>query len=227
VELATKILPTLKATVERAYQNLRTEALGRQQAAPQSKAELDAAAKREEEAGAAGIAAAEKAGLKWPPLNIRSSKSLAKIAEKLAPETTRLAGLPVAAMRQSIAAAEGAKAALATNDLEGATAALQGAKVWEANELAKRLNVELTEAKKVAMAAAKAVPVATPKPVEVVAKVEPKAERTVAPVAAAPVEEKPFYLTTLGIASIVGGVAVVLILLRVVTAMRARRSEEE
>lgn len=227
VELAAKILPTLKATVERAHQNLKTEAIGRQQAAPQSRAELEAAVKREEDAGVAAIAAAERAGLKWPPLNIRSSKSLAKIAEKLGPETTRLAALNVAVMRQSIASAEGAKAALAANDLDGATAALQAAKGWEPNELAKRLAAELAEKKKAAAVVATPVPVATPtpKPAEVAAKVEPKPVKAAAPVAP-PVEEKPFYLTTVGIVSIVGGIAAVLIGLRVFTSMR-RRNEEE
>ncbi len=229
VELAAKVLPTVKATVERAHQNLKTEALGRQQAAPQSRAELEAAVKRDEDAGIAAMAAAERAGLKWPPLNIRSSKSLAKIAEKLGPETTRLAAMPVPVMRQSIASAQGAKAALAANDLDGAAAALQAAKVWEPNELAKRLTAELAELKKAAavvVAAPAPVATPTPKPAEVAPKVEPKPVAAAAPIAEAPVEEKPFYLTPLGIASIVGGIAAVLIGLRMFTSMRSRNEEE-
>jgi hypothetical protein len=234
VELAGRILPTLKATVERAYQNLKTEALGRQQAAPQSRAELEAAAKRDEDAGAASVVAAERAGQKWPPLNIRSSKSLAKIAEILGKETTRLAALPVAAMRQSITVAEGAKAALASGDLAGAEAALVGTKVWPANELAGRLTAELTAAKKAAADAAKITPAAaTPAPVAApVAAPKPGAPKAApaaaaAPSGAAPVEVKPFYLTPIGVASMVGVVALVVIGLRIFYAMRARREDED
>jgi hypothetical protein len=232
-ELAGRVLLTLKATVERAYQNLKAEAIGRQQAPPQSRPELEAAAKREEDAGAASIVAAERAGQKWPPLNIRSSKSLAKIAELLTKETTRLATVPVTAMRQSITAAEGARAALATGDLAAAEAALAGTKMWQANELAIRLTAEITAAKKAAADAAKVVTAAaTPTPVAAPA-ATPKAaapkpvRAAAAPVSAAPVAAKPFYLTPLGIASIVGGIAVVLIVLRVLAAMRARREDEE
>jgi hypothetical protein len=234
-ELAGRILPTLKATVERAYQNLRTEALGRQQAAPSSRAELEAAVMREEEAGAASIVAAERAGLKWPPLNIRSSKSLAKIAELIGKETQRMATLPVAAMRQSIAAAEGSKAALAAGDLENAAAALAGANVWQQNEMTKRLAAELTEAKKVAaeaaktaMAAATPKPAATPEPARSeAAKPARQPAAAVGPVGAAPAEATPFYLTPIGVASIVGAIAVVVIALRVYSAMRARREDDD
>lgn len=231
VELAARVLPTVKATVERAHQNLKNEAIGRQTAATSAKAELEAAAKREEDAGAASVVAAERAGLKWPPLNIRSSKSLAKIAEKMAQETPRVTGLPVAAMRQSIVAAEAAKAAVASGDLEAAEAALKNATVWEPNELAKRLTAELAEMKKAGMESekvAKAPVPAAPPATAAVATPPSKSQPQVSevPAGAAPVEEKPFYLTPVGIAAIVGGVAALLIGLRVLASKR-RRAEDE
>jgi hypothetical protein len=228
VELAKQVLPTLKGNVERAYKNLQAEAVSRQQAAPQSRPALEAAVKRDEDAGLAAIAAADRAGVKWPMFVPRSSKSLAKIAEKIGPEITRLATVPIAGIRQSIAASDKATSALAAKDLEGANAAAQEAgKLWPTNEVVKRLTTEINEAKKLAVAAAKVEE--APKPVA--ATPAPVVEKKkVAPVAVATVEapeEKSFFMSTAGIITIVVVIALILIGLRIFKTMRARQAEEE
>ena len=231
IELARQALPRLQASVERAYQVLKTEATNRAQVGVGTRADLDAAAKREEDAGVAAMTAAEKGGLKWPPFATRSSKVLAKIAGKIAPETKRLGDLPVPAMRQSFQIAEGAKAQLAVNDVEGAGAALQeAAKLWSANEIVKRLTPEIAEAKKAAAMVA-AEPVAkveeAPKPVVE----EKKPEREPPPVeVAAPVQEeekKSFFMTVPGWITIVVVIAGALIGLNVFNKMRKRGEEGE
>ena len=228
IELALQALPNLRTVVERAHKTLQTDAAGRLQAAPLTRSELEAAAKRDEDAGLAAMAASDRAGRKWPPLTARSSKVLAKIAEKIGTESKRLAALPVPSIRESLKVAEGARDQLAVKDLAGADAALQSAiKLWAPNEIAKRLTAELADAKLAAkeaatLAAAAAATEATAAKATPPPKEEPKKVERVA--VAAPVEEekKSFFMTLPGWITIVVVIAAGLIGLNVYNKMRQR-----
>jgi hypothetical protein len=236
VELAKQILASLKVTVDRAAQSLKTDAAGRAQAAPLVRAELEAAVKREDDAGVAAMAAAERAGLKWPPLAVRSDKALTKLTEKITAESKRLAALPIAAIRQSFTVAEGAKGPLAAGDLTAATAALaEAGKLWEPNEIVKRLTAQIAEARnKPAPPPPPPTPVAETKPAEAPKATPPPA--TPAPVldrvpVSAPVaaveEPRPFFATMPGILTVVGGVFAALVAVRIFTAVRSRLAERD
>ncbi|MES2569760.1 MAG: PTPDL family protein, partial [Verrucomicrobiota bacterium] len=164
VELARRIAASLKAEVDRrqpmVVAAMAERAKGIQLASIAQRTEMEAAAKRETAAAEATMAAAEKRGLKWPPLLVNHQKSLTALQGKLASEIPRLATIEVAPMRQSIQLAETAQQAISTSNFEVATIALTNAKeLWSANELAERLQVIAAAGQLAAQATPAAAPV--------------------------------------------------------------------
>src|SRR5204863_7219207 len=110
--------------------------------------QLDTLIKKERATTEATIAATERAGIKWLPLQPANDRSLTALASRVTSETTRLNALNTEKMHESFKAADEAATALARNDIEGAEKALQSAtSAWSDNELAKRLQVKLADAK--------------------------------------------------------------------------------
>lgn len=165
VEAVLRILPTLKAQAaarvaafpaEKADQEKRIAA-----ALEPSKTDMKAAGEREKATNEATLAAARKSGVKWMPLLLKSDEAMKQIAEHASSEQGRLAGLDLTKLRQSVQLAEKAQQALATNDLPAAEeSVIQAQNLWDANELAKRVNVQLAAAK----AATAEEPLAPPPP---------------------------------------------------------------
>ena len=214
VEYVQKFLPTLKAAVERQTKALAAQKAEREKSlaaltGPQKTA-LQDEIKREQAASEAAVAAAEKQGQKWLPLNPGTERSLQSLSSKISSEMQRLAAMPVTKMRASVQAAESAKAAIAKKDYAAADAALtQASNDWSANEMATRLRAELQAAKTLAAAAP-----ATPEPVAV----EPIAPTVAASdtKASAPAElqhdeEKPFLLTPGGAVTVVVVIALLVV----------------
>ncbi|HEV7405140.1 MAG TPA: PTPDL family protein [Chthoniobacteraceae bacterium] len=161
-----------------------------------------AAQKGEQDRLDAALEASTKGGVKWPPLQKQHEKTLSTIIAKTQPELTRLNALPVEKMRQSLQLAQQAREELAKHDLEAAdTAAKDATKLWSANELATRLQKEVTAQKTLAKAATP-VPVAvaaTPAPHAAQA---PAAKTTTAPPPVSPEEPKNFFATPRGLGAI-------------------------
>lgn len=200
IEYAAKMLPVLKAEVDRRIKALAEKKAVRAASLAQltgpDRTALENEIKAEQTAAEAVVSAAEKQGQKWLPLNPPTERGLQNLAAKIPSETQRLAGLPVAKMRASIQDAEKAKALIEKHDVDGASALLsKAAGDWPANELVTRLQKEVDAAKKLAAAKPAAEPVAD----------APSAatETESATAAAAPAEpvglqvetEKPFLLT--------------------------------
>ena len=198
VLLARKILAALKPVVEQQQARLKRKAeddkLRLKTAQGAEKAQLDALLKREQAVNEAAIAAAEKSGAKWLPLQPATDRGMTSLMSRITSEATRLNGLPVEKMTQSIKAAETAIADLSNNNVAAAEKDLsEAASAWPKNELAERLKKKLADAKKTGPAATTPeTPKATPTP-------KPKPKATPAPrIAEAPKEEKepapaPFY----------------------------------
>ena len=200
VDLGRRVLPSLKAATDQRQAQLKHRADDEKQRLTTAKgvehAQLDALIKKETASTEATITAIERSGVKWLPLQPANAHSMTALASRVASETTRLNGLPVEKMRESIKAAEEAEKALATGNFDGAEKALRDAtSAWSANELAKRLQTRLTDAKKAASAVKPReptpAPAETPKPKP---KPAPSAANNPAPdAAAAEPEETPFF----------------------------------
>lgn len=229
VEYAVKMLPTLKAEVDRRIKALadkkaeRTASLAQLTGSP--KTALENEIKAEQTAADAAVSAAEKKGQKWLPINPPTERGLQSLASRIPSETQRLAALPVANMRASIQQAEKAKGLIENQDLDGATGVLAKAVGdWPANELAARLQKEIEGARK--LAAAKP----APEPATEAAAPTPS---KVAPASAAPVEhasaqvepEKPFLMTPGGAITLVIAVAFLVAGLNAFKKVRSKASD--
>src|SRR5207302_1728603 len=84
------------------------------------KSELLAARKAEQDRYDLALAAAEKSGLKWPPLIPRSEKSLIKLKQLLPGEKARIETLPVQKMRESVEQVDKARDAIEAKDYDTA-----------------------------------------------------------------------------------------------------------
>jgi hypothetical protein len=221
VETSRQILESLKVDIERqklaAAVTKKEREQGTQLANTAQKAELMAAQRQEAAAADAAIAAAQKQGLKWPPLIANSEKSLAAISAKIPTEQQALARIDTAKLRQSIQRAEKAQAALGEKKFDDADKlAKEATALWSENELARRLTTDISLAKQefataeTAAAAEKKAAAEAPAPPP--AEVEPA---TPAPARAAAREESddetPFLMTP-------AGAIVVVILIALVTA---------
>ena len=215
VELGRRILPSLKVAVEQRQTQLKLRAEDEKQRLARTKGAdhdlLVALIKKETAATEATVAAIERSGVKWLPLQPANTRSLTALTSRVTAETTRLNGLPTEKMKESIKAAEEAAEALAEGNLIRAESKLKDASsAWPANELVKRTQLKLTEAKKAATpgktgtSPSGAAPTPPPKP-------KPSAATRAASGPAAPAapeepEEPPFFKRPaflIGIAAVV------------------------
>ena len=197
VELGRRVLPPLKTAVEQRQAQLKRRMDDEKLRLTTSKGaeheQLDALIKKETATTEANIAAAERAGVKWLPLQPANVRSLTALLSRVTSESARLNGLPTEKMHESAKAAEEAATALSTGRLETAEKALQSAiSAWPENELAKRTQLKLADAKKAASASKAPTPAPTPTP-----KPKPSSasneQAPVAPVGEPEPEAKPFY----------------------------------
>ena len=107
----------------------------------------------------ASVAAAERSGVKWRPLQPISTKSFDLLRSTIASESSRLEKIPLVSMRNSIACTKYAEAALNDNNPAGAEVKLKEAQtLWNLNEQISPLNSEMEILKK------KPAPTPTPSP---------------------------------------------------------------
>ena len=180
VLLGRKILAGLKPVVEQQQARLKRKAeddkVRLKTAQGAEKIQLEALLKAEQAKNEAAVTAVEKSGAKWLPLQPATERSMASLLSRTTSETTRLNGLPVEKMAQSIKFAETAAADISGGKLAEAEKDLSDAgSAWSANELTGRLKKKLADAKK-AEAAAKVEAAKTPK-----AAPTPKPKATPAP----------------------------------------------
>jgi hypothetical protein len=153
VELARRILPSLKQDIERKRQAWLPEIEQRRRQidtmpSGAQRNELVAQQQREDTAADTAIQNAERQRLKWMPVNFRSERLLSLNLGRIPDEVQRLNGLDVAKMRQSIKLAEDAREAFARKEFDVAETNLREAtELWFANELATRLQTEHAQAK--------------------------------------------------------------------------------
>ena len=233
VEYAQKILPVLKAEVERrtkafaAQKTEQGEALKRLVGAEKTAFENEI--KSAKTAADAAVSAAEKQGMKWLPLNPATERGLQSLTAKISSETQRLGSVPVARMRSSIQAAEKAKGLIAGNDLLGAETALaQASTDWSNNELSTRLKVELDDAKKVVAAKMAAAALVAPPAADAQVLPPVAAETTAkaaAPVAEEAEPEKPFLMTPGGAITLVIVVAILIAAFTAFKKIKAKAGE--
>ena len=153
VELGRRILPSVKVAVEQRQTQLKRRAEDEKQRLTIAKGAdhdlLVTLIKKETATTEATIAAIERSGVKWLPLQPANTRSLTALTSRVTAETTRLNGLPTEKMKESIKAAEEAAEALAGGNLIRAESKLKDASsAWSANELVKRTQLKLAEAKK-------------------------------------------------------------------------------
>ncbi len=198
VELGRRVLPSLKAAVEQRQAYLKRRIADEKQRLTTStgseRDQLAALIKKETATTDATIAATEKAGIKWLPLHPANERSLASLASRVTSETARLNNLRTDKMQESVAASETAEKALAVGRLDEAEAALKEAlSAWPANELAKRLQIKLTDAKKAAAGSKSPTPPPTPTPKPKKPSSASSAPSEPAPVQSEEPQESPFY----------------------------------
>ena len=184
VALARQTAPLLKTAAEQRLTQLKQLAeqnkmrLANTQGA--DRVQLEAMLKQQQAATESAVAASERSGARWVPLNPANERSIASLISRVASEAGRFASQPVEKMRQSVQSAQAAQAALDAGDLVKADASLKEASsAWSNNELIKRIQPKLAELQKAAMAAktaaakadaeaaalaAKATPTPKPKP---------------------------------------------------------------
>ncbi len=208
IELSRRIVATLNTEVTRRQGLMKTEMADREAgmkiASDADRLQMQTAQKAEQTSADAAIAAAS--GKKWPPFIPKSEKSLTALAGKLPAEITRLAAIDVAKQRESLKLANEASEAISNKDTSAADEALKkGKQLWPANELATRLQTDLTAMKATAAAKPVEAPAATP----AVVKTKPhNANVTNAAAAAVQVEAPKPFLLTLG-----GAITVVVVLI--------------
>jgi hypothetical protein len=240
VELAQKLIPPLKAEVDRAIPEQKIRKDTRDKGIKTTgnateRATMEAAAKKEDETAEAAAAAADS-GNRWAPLVKINAKCLTSLAARASKETTRLAALNTDKMRQSIKASETARDYLKSGNVDAANGSLKEASaLWPANELAKRLTKDAADQKAAASAsAAAAAAAATPAPTTP-AKSAPKKSTPRPSASSTPVsgksaetadDDRPFYLKPSGAIGIVVGLAVVLAGANVFIKMKKRKAEE-
>jgi hypothetical protein len=198
VELGRRVLASLKPAVDQRQAQLKfrmddeTKRLATAKGA--DRVLLDSLIKKERTATEATIAAYERAGVKWLPLQPVNVRSLTALAAKVTSETTRLNGLPLEKIQASVKGTEAAVAAFSSGDLDAADKALKDVlSAWPANELAKRTQAAVAEAKKAAAAMKASAPAQPPAPKP---KSKPSAENApspMAPTGALEALETPFF----------------------------------
>jgi hypothetical protein len=218
VELGRRVLDALSTAVGQRQAALKRRMDDEKQRLTTSKgdehAQLEALIKKELAATEANIAALERSGVKWLPLQPANTRSLAALATRATTETKRLEGLAIEAMRGSVKAAQDAEKALSAGDLERAEQVLKDAiSGWPANELAKRLQTKLVEAKKAAAPAKTSAPpppkppASKPKTSSASTDTEPVASLDPAHDGEAPIYKRPFFYIALTVVVAFGAIA--------------------
>jgi hypothetical protein len=196
-----------------------------------NKQQLEAAHKSEAAQIEAAVVGYERTNVKWMPLNPSTDRTLGALANRVASETGNLNRYPVEKMKESLAAVETTKKALADDDFAAAEENFKKVSVWTQNEFIKRLQPQMAEAKTKAAAAKVSAEKAAAEAKLAAEKTPPKkpGEPTAAAGAAAepvPVEEpkkveKPFY------ASPIFWVSLLLVLALAAGSMKAARKIKE
>lgn len=182
VELGRRVLPSLSAAVEQRQAGLKRQMEDEKQRLATSKgaehAQLDTLIKTEHKRTEATLAASERAGLKWLPLQPANERSLTALVSRVNSETTRLNALRLEKMQESAKLAQDGTAALSVGNFDAAERALKDATAaWPENELAKRMLAKLADAKKAPTAPKVPTPTPAPPP-----KRKPSASSAPAPV---------------------------------------------
>ncbi len=171
------------------------------------KSELIESAKREQAGYDAAVLAAQKTGAKWTPFIARSSTSVIALQKIVPSEAQRLANVPVAKMRESIAKVDSGRTALDAKNYSAAEASFKDAlTLWPQNEAAIFWSGRLKQQQATPTPTPKAVTTPGPSPT-------PRHVSSPAPQAAAspaPVEEHSFFMTIPGAATIVVAVGLVI-----------------
>ena len=191
VELARRILPSLFAAVEQRQAALKRQLDDEKQRLTTSKGaehtQLEALIKQERTRTEATLAASERAGLKWLPLQPANERSLTALLSRVNSETTRLNAMRLDKMQDSAKAAQDGANALSAGNFDAAERALKdAASAWPDNELAKRMQAKLADAKKAPTAPRTPTPAPTPAP-----KKGPSASSGSAPAPAIAAEPEP------------------------------------
>lgn len=155
VEITQRNLNTLKQAAEanqkRLFQKAREENGALEKLTEPQRTQSAKDLKYLRETTETNVAAIERSGVKWMPLSPATEKSMISLSNKAGNELVRLNGLPVDAMKQSLAETAKAKAAVANGDLAAAKDAYSKAgQLWLANELAIRGSAAAVTASKAA-----------------------------------------------------------------------------
>jgi len=189
------------------------------------KSNLIAQNKAEQDRAAAIIANAMRGGVRWVPLIPDSLVSVQTLQRVATSDSMRLASLPVAAMEQSIAKVDAARASMDSHDYTTANVLLQQAVAfWSQNEDARYALDQLKA--DVSTPTPTPRPSATPKPKVVETPRPTPQEVTIIAPTPAP-EEKPFYMTIQGALEIVAGVLILIGVVAIVGKARARKEDVE
>lgn len=157
IDTARKLLPPLKQRADALIAALPAELEKRKQvlekAPVATKVDLKNQLDREDRANAAAYAQSEQQKLKYPPLLSLNNDALRKISDTASSDISSLSSKNVEQGRLSFAKAEEARAALQKKDYDAAQTAISDSKnAWQENEIAKRLEVALQDARTTAAA---------------------------------------------------------------------------
>lgn len=194
VEVAKRLVPALKQEASARLARIPIETAEREKtiagAAGLNKIELQREYDREKQANEAAMAQAKRQGVKWPPFIPRNEDSMRQISSLAEEANGRLNNVDVPKARLSIQLASEARTALDKKDLTTAEEKARAARdAWSANEMATRLDTEITNAK--AVATAKAETSAEPAPAETTPQTETKPETKPEMKAEEKAKEKP------------------------------------
>lgn len=182
--------------------------------------------KAEQDRAAAMLANSMRSGQRWVPLIPDSQASIQTLQRVASNDALRLSTTPVAAMEQSIAKVDAARASMDAHDYGAANVLLeQATSLWSQNEDARyaldQLKADVSTP----------TPTPTPKP-----SVTPRPRPSATPMATqeevmiitpTPAPEKPFYMTIPGALGIVAVVMILIGVVAIVGKARARKDEVE
>ncbi len=153
LDLKRQILPALKTAAEQRKVQVKAQAEENKRRLENvtgtERQVVERLQKQQAEAVAAALSAHERGGMPWPPLNPATEQSIGSLLSKVTSEMNKAVPAPTAKMRSSISLAESARAALAAKNIEKADKDITAAKsAWAGNELVKRLQPEIAEARR-------------------------------------------------------------------------------
>ena len=152
VDMAKRLVPTLKKQAETRLARLPAETAEREKAVQLArtadKAQIQADIEREKQNNATALAQAKQQNRKWPPFLAQNEESLQQINQLATDESKRLAEIDLSKKRESLTLADQAKAAMAKKDIPTAEESLKKAQdLWSDNELLARLDKDLIAAR--------------------------------------------------------------------------------